>query len=266
MRDRDLEGKLQAALDAGQNVWAVGDVHGFYQTMMELCNQMDLQEGDWVVFLGDLIDRGPNAFGVVHHVMTADRVVSVKGNHEDMMVQQFTMEKMQHPDLDVMLWMRNGGNTTVESYMRAHQTSDGELDEVAFEACAEQHTNWMAELPTHIVLNQWRLVHAGYRPSVDLDQQSDDDLLWIRHAFHGAHEPIDLERTVVFGHSITATLPGRTAKDWGKVWESDLRLADERPAAIGLDTCLYHGPMDKRLLTALNLRTGGSLQQPCVEG
>ena len=120
MRDRELEGKLQAALDAGHNVWAVGDVHGFYQTMMELCNQMDLREGDWVVFLGDLVDRGPNAFGVVHHVMTADRVVSVKGNHEDMMVQQFTMGKMQRPDLDVMLWMRNGGNTTVESYMRAH--------------------------------------------------------------------------------------------------------------------------------------------------
>ena len=86
MRDHELEIKLQSALDRGKNVWVVGDVHGFFQSMIELCSNLDLTEGDWVVFLGDLIDRGPNGFGVVHEVMTHPYYASVKGNHEDMMV------------------------------------------------------------------------------------------------------------------------------------------------------------------------------------
>jgi hypothetical protein len=50
MRNQELEEKLQQALDDGHNVWAVGDVHGFYQTMIELCERLALNENDWVVF------------------------------------------------------------------------------------------------------------------------------------------------------------------------------------------------------------------------
>ena len=265
MRDVELEVKLQQALDRGHDVWVVGDVHGFYQTMVELCDRLALKDHDWVVFLGDLVDRGPNSFGVVHHVMTQARMATVKGNHEQMMVQNFTPEKLEQPDIDVMLWMQNGGNTTVASYIRAHQTTDGRLDAASYHDCAQRHTEWMAALPTHIVLDRWRLVHAGYRPGVDLDGQDEDDLLWIRNEFHRSSTPIDDERTVVFGHTITAGLPGQTVNDWGRVWESAVVLDDERSAAIGLDTCLYHGPEHKRMLTALNLRTGQSVQQARVE-
>ena len=70
---------------------------------------------------------------------------------------------------------------------------------------------------------------------------------------------------MVFGHTITAGLPGRTMADWGEPWESEVVLEDGRPAALGLDTCLYHGPKEKRMLTALNLRTGRTVQQVRVE-
>lgn len=265
MRDYELELKLQAALDRGDNVWVIGDVHGFFQSMVELCESLDLSEGDWVVFLGDLIDRGPNGFGVVHEVMNNPRFTSVKGNHEDMMVQQFTMEKIRHPDMDVMLWMRNGGNTTVASYIEATRNEEGEMDDVALEECAALHTAWMAQLPTHLVLDRWRLVHAGYRPNHDLEQQTSEDLLWIRRAFHAATQPIDPVRTIVFGHTPTVALPGHTKEEWGHVWHSEVRLKDERPAATGLDTCLYQGPLDRRVLSAMNLRTGRVVQQHRVE-
>ena len=128
MRNRQLEETIQADLDAGSNVWVVGDVHGFYQSMNELCAKLDLDDGDWVVFLGDLIDRGPNSFGVVHDVMHHPQYCTVRGNHEDMMVRQFTMEHLRTPNLDVMLWMRNGGNTTVASYVCLLYTSPSPRD------------------------------------------------------------------------------------------------------------------------------------------
>ena len=265
MRDRELEEKIQADLDAGGNVWVVGDVHGFFQSMNELCARLNLRDGDWVVFLGDLIDRGPNSFGVVHDVMHHPNYCTVRGNHEDMMVRQLTMEKLRAPDLDVMLWMRNGGNTTVASYMDSVRNEAGEVDEDALERLAAEHTAWMANLPTHLVLDRWRLVHAGYSPDVPLDEQRDEDLLWIRGAFHHAVSPVDGERTIVFGHTPTVGLPGHTAENWGEVWHSSVKLVDGRSAAIGLDTCLYHGPGERRALTAMNLRTGEVIQQHRVE-
>ena len=36
-------------------------------------------------------------------------------------------------------------------------------------------------------------------------------------------------------------------------------------SAIGLDTCLYHGPKGRRMLTAMNLQTGEVIQQHRVE-
>ena len=58
MRDPVLEATLQEALDAGHAVWAIGDVHGFDEPLERLLDALELCEGDHVVLLGDLIDRG----------------------------------------------------------------------------------------------------------------------------------------------------------------------------------------------------------------
>ena len=68
LRDFQLEANLQGALDSGHNVWVIGDVHGFNLTLRELVEKLELVQGDFVVILGDLIDRGPNSFDVVQFV------------------------------------------------------------------------------------------------------------------------------------------------------------------------------------------------------
>ncbi|SVD11204.1 uncharacterized protein METZ01_LOCUS364058, partial [marine metagenome] len=83
-RDEGLERVLQQALDDGNSVWVVGDVHGHLETFRALVGRLDLSEGsqptyqknnpreywpdpsrDHVVCLGDLIDRGPDSLGVL---------------------------------------------------------------------------------------------------------------------------------------------------------------------------------------------------------
>ena len=61
MRDNGLEMDLQSRLDNGRSVWVVGDVHGHFTTLEALVGQLDLDERDAVVMLGDLIDRGPKS-------------------------------------------------------------------------------------------------------------------------------------------------------------------------------------------------------------
>lgn len=264
-RNTALEQQLQTALDEGHAVWVVGDVHAHHLTMRALVERLELGDDDWVVFLGDLIDRGPNAFAVVETVMQHPNMVSVKGNHESMMVEHFNKSGIDASTMDVRLWYRNGGAETVFAYEQAHLDEHGNEDEDAMYARVAQHTEWMASLPSHLVLDRWRLVHAGYDPEHDLETQSDDDYLWIRDAFHRASQPVDAQRTVVFGHTPTAGLPGFSAADWGRVWQSRVRLADGRPAAIGIDTCVYRSHAGPSVLTAFNLQTGDTVAQERVE-
>ena len=40
----------------------IGDVHGHYDTLLRLFDAIAPNEQDWVYFIGDLIDRGPQQF------------------------------------------------------------------------------------------------------------------------------------------------------------------------------------------------------------
>lgn len=265
-RDTALEAQLQEALDAGHRVWVIGDVHGFHQTLQGLLDQLKLSEHDWVVLLGDLIDRGPNSYGVVQTVIEHPKMTSVLGNHESMMLKQFHPNRLSSHDLDLALWWRNGGSSTVYSYERAFGLDSAEgLNEEAMHARVAEHRAWMSTLPSHIVLNRWRLVHAGYQPGRPLDEQSEDEYLWIRGPFHRSSEPVDPDRTVVFGHTPTVALPGFSSEDWGKVWYSPVLLDDGRCAAIGVDTCLFHDQAGAHHLTALDLQSGEVVHQPRLE-
>jgi serine/threonine protein phosphatase 1 len=44
---------------------------------------------DWVVTLGDYVDRGPDSFGVIEQLIALNRtgrLVPLRGNHEEMML------------------------------------------------------------------------------------------------------------------------------------------------------------------------------------
>lgn len=264
-RDVSLEEKLQTALDHGHRVWVVGDVHGFEQTMQELVEQLHLTENDWVVFLGDLIDRGPNSYGVVQAVLQHPHMTSVLGNHETMMLEHFYSDQIDAFGDDIHLWWRNGGDTTVQSYEKAFGLEGCDGDEDLMYSCVSKHQEWMATLPSQIVLNRWRLVHAGYHPDLPLDEQSEDEYFWIRDKFHRTKKPVDPKRTVIFGHTPTAGLPGFSKQDWGRAWKSSTLLDDGRSAAIGIDTCLFHGQNGAKHLTAFDLQTQEFVHQERIE-
>jgi serine/threonine protein phosphatase 1 len=64
----------------------VGDVHGMLTELNSLLMTLDLQVDDHIIFVGDLLDKGPDSPGVVRRVMTLAKthnVVLVTGNHED---------------------------------------------------------------------------------------------------------------------------------------------------------------------------------------
>jgi bis(5'-nucleosyl)-tetraphosphatase (symmetrical) len=65
----------------------VGDVHGCLDELRELMAKLGLVRSDTLVFVGDLVDRGPDPVGVVRFVREISALEFVtkvnKGNHEE---------------------------------------------------------------------------------------------------------------------------------------------------------------------------------------
>ena len=228
LRDPSLEADLQARLDDGHRLYVVGDVHGHLATFRALLHRLNLNPEDRVVCLGDMIDRGPNSAGVVELVRSHPQIICLKGNHEQMAVQSVQMDgsfEAWQP------WMKRGGKSTYASYI---VEAEGDLWQ-AKRAMLDDFM-WLDNLPTQIVLDDIRLVHAGYDPRMPLDMQGEKELLWIRKEWFQHEGAVDPARTVFFGHTTTTKL-GDVA---GDVAYAHALLPDGRPAWVGLDVGAYN--------------------------
>ena len=71
-------------IDASEwrDIYVIGDVHGCRATLDRLLERLDPAETDLLVFVGDLVRKGPDSQGVVERVRQMDNAVSVLGNNE----------------------------------------------------------------------------------------------------------------------------------------------------------------------------------------
>ena len=227
-RDAHIEADLQARLDQGHNVWAVGDIHGHLGTFRALVHRLKLGDEDRIICLGDMIDRGPDSAGLIEFIRSDNRIICLKGNHEHMALsslQEDGVVELWQP------WLARGGRSTWGSYI---VQAEGDLYEA--KRLFADDLMWMDNLPNHIVLDKLRLVHAGYDPRMPLDSQGDKELLWIRKRFYEHEYAIDPYRTVIFGHSTTT----KVGPAPGEVVHSPIQLNDERPAWIAMDIGAYN--------------------------
>ena len=86
MRDKELEAELQNLLDRGGSLWVVGDIHGYYDSFVKLVSKLNLDDGDLVISIGDMIDGGPESVGVVDFFIENDQFLAILGNHEQMLL------------------------------------------------------------------------------------------------------------------------------------------------------------------------------------
>ena len=258
-RNRQIEAELQRTLDEGGNVWAIGDVHGYADTLLALLDSLDLSSRDRVVLLGDLVDRGPRSCEVIRIARENPQIFSVLGNHEEMMLNSFDVDNIETMTAQQTNWFYVGGRATNQSYIDEFTNTHGQIDDFDLRMRVGKDLAWLDSLPHHIVLDDFRLVHAGYSPwDGDLDLQSTDTLMWIRGEFHNSITPVDEKRTVVFGHS---TVLGFGLKQT-EIWKSETELKNGRPASIGIDSCCYGGKDPQ--LTAFNLQTGDFVKQRVI--
>lgn len=180
-------------------IYAIGDIHG-QRSMLE--DALALIEGDGagpqdeVIFLGDYVDRGPDSRGVIE-MLSSGRTegrnwTCLMGNH-DRMFRRYIHDGTIH-DANVksgIPWphRRMGGKTTVQSYgVNPDDARDpGQVFAETRAAVPQSHLDLLDSLELYAERGPLLFVHAGIRPGLALDAQTEDDLVWIRDAFH-AHE------------------------------------------------------------------------------
>ena len=171
-------------------IFAVGDIHGQLRMLDELLAAIPLKpKEDLLVFLGDYIDRGPDAKGVVERLMFLERAgfraVFLKGNHEVMLLDYLRGRNREK-------FLFNGGFATLQSYARPGQ-DPGEV------SLPQDHLDFIQGLKLYYQTGDTIFVHAGLRPGIPLADQDPADLLWIRDEFFSSG--YDWGKTIVFGHT-----------------------------------------------------------------
>ena len=218
-----------------RRIFAIGDIHGHFAELMDLMHQLTwsgglVPERDRVVFLGDYVDGGPHTRQVVDQLIAWQAAyphwVFLKGNHEDLMLDALVYHGRHYGDY--FLWWNQGGRATAHSYLpeeaSAYERSIMQPDEFI----ATSHLDWMNSLPLMFETDEFLFVHAGFRPGYNLAGQTEEDMLWIRGAFHAAR--FNFGRPVIFGHTPFAE---------PQVFH-DVRHGHEHEiVAIGIDTVFH---------------------------
>jgi serine/threonine protein phosphatase 1 len=149
----------------------IGDIHGNYEPMMELFHKVNLDyNNDFLISLGDLVDRGPESVRVVDELMAISNFTFVMGNH-DYWFYEYLKSGSQAPE-----WLFQGGKQTLKNY------SDNP-------GAAERHFNFFSSaLPYHHDGKNRLFVHAGFDWSKPFSLQKDNKqvLFWDRTLFAAA--------------------------------------------------------------------------------
>ena len=192
-------------LGADEVLYAVGDVHGLHAAAMALeaailADAALLGALPVIVYLGDVVDRGPESARMLDLVLSRPdgwRRLALRGNHEDLMLDFLLRPAPGHE------WLALGGRETLLSYGVPEgdlsRTPARRLESLVRAHVPDEHVALLGSLPLGLDAGAALLVHAGLRPGVPPARQAARDLMWFRDGY--AADYAESPALVVHGHS-----------------------------------------------------------------
>jgi serine/threonine protein phosphatase 1 len=198
-------------LPEGVRVYAVGDLHGSLELLRRLEGSIaeDIADdgshlSNFIVYLGDYVDRGWQSRELVQHLAHPPRDgvrrVYLLGNHDAWMRDYLRGMPVAGG------WLRYGGDATLVSYgvtLRSGPDEDARLEatrDAMLGAVPASHVEFLERLEIAFSFGDYFFCHAGIRPNVPLASQVTEDLIWIRDPFLDWRG--DPGKVVVHGHTV----------------------------------------------------------------
>lgn len=261
-RGRGSEGGADAPPRPARPTVLIGDIHGRDDLLGRLLSMLrrhealaDADPAD-LVFLGDLVDRGPSSRQVLDRIRVGipgrwHGCHVVRGNHEDMMLDFLSGEAGPRGP-----WLANGGVETLRSFGVEAGTDllSRDADPDALEPDALENVRaiartrigasrvaWLSARPRLWQSGNLVAVHAALDPRCPPSRQTARTLAWGRGA--ALTRPRKDGLWVAHGHTVmrpAALRPGYAAIDTGAWFSNDLTalicLPGEAPRLIGTRT------------------------------
>jgi serine/threonine protein phosphatase 1 len=125
----------------------VGDVHGCFDELQELLKKASYnKENDRLIFVGDLINKGPKSMDVLNWVKSEGCEV-ILGNHELGFIRY-----LMRPD------------PTFKAFIKLEKEMEGK---------AKEWGEWMSHFPLYIKEDDFIIVHGGIVPGMKLEETPD---------------------------------------------------------------------------------------------
>ena len=173
---------LPRGLSPDAEIFAIGDIHGRTDLLDALIDEARreprLREKRAIVFLGDLVDRGPDSVGAIDLAIgAAARIgaedgIALMGNHEAMMRLALDPETPWDVAVDALeTWIPNGGDRTLAEFVELDEPP-GDVDELLAAARVSVPPRvraWLASLRSSWRSGDILFVHAGVNPRLDLE-------------------------------------------------------------------------------------------------
>lgn len=210
--------------------FAISDIHGCARTFKRLVKEkLRLQPGDTLFLLGDYVDRGPDAKGVLDYIFKLQtkgvHIHALRGNHEDLLLKGLYSKSLRRN------FLLNGGDTTLKSF-----------GVKALEDIPEKYIAFLRQLDYYFEVEDKLLVHAGFNFQARHIFEDREAMIWIRG--------MDIEeeklgnRYVIHGHTPQSKMDIKRQFN-----------RQPRPRALNIDCgCVYRHRFGARLC-ALNLDT-----------
>jgi bis(5'-nucleosyl)-tetraphosphatase (symmetrical) len=237
---------------------AVGDVHGCIWELNELLNTLQYSPStDRLVFLGDLMDRGPDPVACVRRVRELGAEMTI-GNHE----------------LSHMKWRKNEDafKATGKKNMMRHI---GSVRAEQNKALSDEDIEWMKNLPLTIQLDGgFVAVHGGFQNGLPIHDQNPDKIVRMRYLDRDTHKPLPLEEDfeqppnsvfwstvwngpehVVYGHAVMGNDPFHHRKVGEPPFELFRDFWPEEIHTVGIDTGACYGGRLTAMVTEDGFKT-----------
>ncbi|QXE89185.1 serine/threonine protein phosphatase [Geomonas subterranea] len=174
----------------GGRTLTIGDIHGCAQTFCRLLEIVQLEKSDTLYLLGDMIDRGPDSYGVIETILDLQMegydIRPIRGNHEDMMLLAVQSSVFE----DLLEWLEQGGDATLRSYCVNHT-----------QFLPEEHLRFLEGLPLYRITDKFVFAHAGIDCTLDdpFSPHGRHHILWDRSGIIDVGKLAG--RRVVSGHT-----------------------------------------------------------------
>jgi len=202
--------QIDAQMPDGVCVYAFGDVHGRADLLERLFEKVEADIAEHaadqkiiLIFLGDYIDRGFQSRDVIDFLLservTRHQCIYLKGNHEEAL-----LKFMNDPSFGPR-WAGYGGLETLTSYSVRPPRIRTVGDEWTLacdalnEAMPREHVRFLNALEISATIGDYVFVHAGLKPGKPIEEQVEQDALWIRDEF--LNETSSFGAIVVHGHT-----------------------------------------------------------------